>query len=213
MNTQILNRIETGLLEFYNLDPNEKLVIRDKYQDHIAYLWSFPTKKIITTSQALHPQFAENDIDESLFVDQPDVACYVTPEMFKPSKKEDATYRVLTKEDAQLVESFHQACPAIDKEFGEVNIDDAFVIGTFSKDELVAIASIWVLPNDLADIGVLVKPSAKKQGFGAVTVSYLIQEIMDKYIPIYRADFENFGSVKIYQKLGFKPALTIRGLK
>jgi|GEM_PF-2689631 len=91
-----------------------------------------------------------------------------------------------------------------DLDHGAVSIEDPVVVGAFDGEKLVAVSSMWEWENDLDDIGLIVSNKYRKRGLGKSVVSVIINEVRSKKICIYRADYDNPGSVRIAEALGFK---------
>ena len=105
-------------------------------------------------------------------------------------------------------------CSKQEKESGEVSLDDPVVFGFFKNNEIIGAGSLLYEDEDIADIGVLVLPEARKQGVGRALAAELINAaIANGKIPQYTSENENVGSVKIAKNLGFSLFLLEEGIK
>lgn len=208
--------VEKGNIEFIEIES---------YDSNEAFYWKFPDRAIVTYAPNLNNEWQDihKGIKKQIFTDAIneelktkfettyDFEFILDKDDFNPYVLEsiDLTYRQLTKDDLHYLEEMKTYCSKTDLQYGQVEIEDPLVIGAFHKTELVAAASIWELPGDLADIGILVSSTNRKKGFGCALVSYLCDQILDTRTPLYRADYDNPGSVKIAQKLGFTEVVKV----
>ncbi|WP_240843306.1 GNAT family N-acetyltransferase [Acidaminobacter sp. JC074] len=201
-----MNVIELGFRKFHNLPEEQSdlsLLLREGYNKNSAYLWSYPSGSVITYSKDLEANINANPYEMFDLEGKYDREYILRREDFKPYHNPRFRYEVLTKEDENDLNDFLSKCSNEDKDYGQVSIDDPIIVGVYDQERLVAAASIWFLENDLADIGLIVDPDYRSLGLGKSVSSFLIEQLPDEKVPVYRSDIENHGSTRIAESLGF----------
>ncbi len=204
-------KIQDGLLAFRSLNrkslkANNK-IFRERYAKE-AYYFVMSDLEFITYGKGTEEHVFSEDYKQ-YFESEHDNEFALQKENFKPYKNEMYQYRVLTEKDAELVENFKGLFSKTDLDMGQVSIEDPVVVGVFDSNKLIAVSSLWYWENDLADIGLIVDTNYRKQGIGLSVVTFVIEQVIDQKVMIYRADYDNPGSVKIAKKLGFEQILKI----
>ncbi len=205
-----------GLLDFRKILLDDKhndiyYILRENYKSE-AYYFKMDGLEFITYGTNVQ-SLVKSDNFINHFEEEYDNEFSLDKENYTPYTNPDYEYRLLDSNDSILMDNFKAKCSDNDKDQGQVTLDDPIVIGAFDKEELIAVASIWEWAYDLNDIGVLVDPNYRRKKLGISVVSKLINEVINDKICIYRADYENIGSVKIANKLGFTPVTKIHRLK
>lgn len=199
-------QVVEGLLAFrgctYNQLQKSKFVLKENYGKE-AYWFKYPTVELLAYGKEVEwiinlPNFS--DFFELKF----DYEFYLNPIEYKPTINGDFQYRILTEEDEKLVKNFEGDQAIEDLEMGQVDIEDFLVVGAFAGDKLVAVSSLWEWTNNVVDIGLIVDKTYRGKGLGKSITSFIINQVIDKRICIYRADYENPNSIKIAKSLGFR---------
>lgn len=210
-----LRLVQDGLLAFRGLS-REKIrennkIFRERYSKE-AYYFIMDGIEFITygkgTEDHVHSKNFENYFEEEF-----DGEYTLRKEKFESFINTDFQYRVLNESDAGIVNNFKKTFSEKELDMGQVSIDDPVIVGVFDNEKLIAVSSLWYWENDLADIGLIVSSNYRKQGVGKSVVSFIIEQVIDSKIMIYRADYDNPGSVKIAKALGFEQITKIRRYK
>jgi len=122
--------------------------------------------------------------------------------------------RLLTLDDASLLEHLRLACSEADwKEAGGQTIDLPLV-GQFIGGQLIAVAGYHVWWGCLAHIGVIVHPAERGQGYGKAVAGRLVEVAVSRdLVPQYRALEVNRASIGIATALGFEQCATSIALR
>jgi len=202
-----LERIRRGLLKFrsikLNVEKNGVYYIMRELFDNEAYFFNMEGIKFMTYAKEIEDKVMNVNFTQ-YFEDKCDYEFALNKDNYKPYINDNLTYRVLDNSDKVIVDRMKKECTKSDLDHGQVSIEDPVVMGAFIGGKLVGIASFWEWEEDLNDIGVLVHPNYRGIGVGISTVSRLIDEAPKSKICIYRADYDNPGSVRIAEKLGFE---------
>lgn len=199
-----MNKIEIGLRKFHKFPLDEGLIFihRPLYQKDEAYLWRYPSGDVITYGSDVKLEKIDA-LNRFLPQDHHDGEYILNPKNYQSHLNQEYLYTVLNKNDSEAFEKMKVSCSKSDLSYGQITLDDAIVVGAFHHKEMVAAASIWNLEEDLVDIGVITHSKYRNQGLGSSVVSYLIENLPKHKIALYRADYDNPGSVHIAKKLGF----------
>jgi len=201
-----IKSIQDGLLAFRNLDrdllkKNNK-ILRESYGKE-AYYFKMDGLEFVTYGKETSEHILSDDF-EKYFEEQFDNEFVLDIRNYKPYINPSFSYRLLTEGDSELLVEFKKEFSESDLDHGAVSIEDPVVVGAFDGEKLVAVSSMWEWENDLDDIGLIVSNKYRKRGLGKSVVSVIINEVRSKKICIYRADYDNPGSVRIAEALGFK---------
>ncbi len=201
-----IKSIQDGLLAFRNLDrdslkKNNK-ILRESYGKE-AYYFKMDGLEFVTYGKDISEHILSDDF-EKYFEEQFDNEYVLDIRNYKPYINPSFSYRLLTEDDSEMLVEFKKEFSEEDLDHGAVSIEDPVVVGAFDGEKLVAVSSMWEWENDLDDIGLIVSNKYRKRGLGKSVVSVIINEVRNKKICIYRADYDNPGSVKIAEALGFK---------
>lgn len=201
-----IKKIQDGLLAFRGLSREQLLKdgkkLKENYKNE-ALWFKMEDLEFVLYSPDLEEETKKEDF-MSNFEEEHDNEYVLSVDKFRPFVNEKYQYRLLREEDTELVAEFKKQFNEIELEYGAVSIEDPVVMGAFDGEKLIAVASMWEWDNDLDDIGLIVDTTYRKQGLGKSVVTKIIQEVMDHKICIYRADYDNPGSVKIAEALGFE---------
>lgn len=143
------------------------------------------------------------------------------PGPIDPGAPDGLERRELRREDpadVALVAELLAATPDDDADEAELDVDDLdpLLVGLIDGGVLVAEAG-W-RPFDLADrfadIGVLVRPSARGRGLAPVVVAAACAAaIRDGRAPLYRCDVTNPGSLATARRVGFVAVATVSAVR
>ena len=149
-----------------------------------------------------HPAFknyklAFYDIDYGL--DKTEFS-YVSP--FK-----DLNIKPLNSDDHNILDLFYLDCSDDDKETLDLNLEQDTALGAFYQNKLVAVARyITIRETYIADITVVTGTTYRGKRYSTPLVSELVKLILSKNLcPKYRVQDTNMPSIKIAERLGFKP--------
>lgn len=113
--------------------------------------------------------------------------------------------------DSDALEQLMDAVDDADRLRGEVDTTDDFSCCIMDQGHMVAAAGA-IIEGGLADISVLVHPKWRGHGLGARVTSALIRKVQDAgYIALYRAEINNFSSVRLARHLGLKRGFIMEG--
>jgi RimJ/RimL family protein N-acetyltransferase len=200
-----IDKIQDGLLQFRGLSrealKENNRIFRERYGKE-AYYFKMDGLDFITYGKGTEDHVNAEDF-QNYFETEFDNEFALELEKYKPYLNEKFTYRLLHENDATLVDEFKKQFSAKDLDMGQVSIEDPVVAGVFDGEKLIAVSSLWYWENDLADIGLIVDTNYRKQGVGRSVVTYIINAVKNEKIMIYRADYDNPGSVRIAESLGF----------
>jgi len=211
-----VKRIQDGLMAFRNISRDSLLetnnrVLRDKYGSE-AYYFIMENLEFITYGKSVKEKVFSDDFKDNfelLF----DNEYALRLKSYNRYVNEKYEYRVLTTTDSELLTEFKLQFNKDELEAGAVSIEDPLVIGAFDGTKLIGVSSTWEWENDLVDIGLIVDLNYRTHGIGTSVVSVLIDNVVNNKICIYRADYENVGSIRIAEKLGFERITKIHRLK
>ncbi|UFU02641.1 GNAT family N-acetyltransferase [Ruania suaedae] len=146
--------------------------------------------------------------DSPLSVDDPGLVHYLAPErasaLSSAPPPEPAQVRVLGEQDRAGFEELLAGVPEDEQEEAEVDLDDWLVLGAFEGDRLVAVTSSYLQTEDIADIGVLTVPDARRRGHGLRLVAATCRQLLHRgVVPQYRADPANGRSLELARAAGF----------
>ena len=82
-----------------------------------------------------------------------------------------------------------------------VSLDDPVIYGCIVDNKLVAVSSLWNWGEKLSDIGILVHPSYRRQGYAKGVCQSLLSNTDRLFI--WRCDVLNEGSYKLAKIIGF----------
>lgn len=130
---------------------------------------------------------------------------HLLPADFNPALvPEGYEYRLMTKDDKELLNELHSACTEEEIEAAYIEYDHEIINGIFKDGKLVSCSSVldW---NTFYDIGIITHPNHRKKGLAKAVVSKLVEEIFktDK-VPLYRCNITLWGSAGTAKSLGFK---------
>jgi RimJ/RimL family protein N-acetyltransferase len=143
--------------------------------------------------------FSEGEVNSYL----PDLFFYLERTSFQPVSS--ANVRVLGSRE---VEAFNQLHAAIDlRQRWYVELDHPIVLGLFSDDRLVAVASHFLFEDfGIAAPGVLTHPDYRRRGYGTAVVSAAVAWALERELIIeWSTNESNLGSLAIAHRLGFQP--------
>lgn len=210
-----INKIQDGLLAFRNLSREQlkknNKVFRERYGKE-AYYFNMDNLEFVTYGKEVEADILSENFKQ-YFEEKFDNEYALKVDNFKPFINENFQYRLLNEKDAELVSEFKKQFNETELEYGSVSIEDPVVMGAFDQDKLIAVASMWEWENDLDDIGLIVDTSYRRQGLGKSVVSKIVEAVINDKICIYRADYDNPGSVKIAEALGFERITKIHRYK
>ena len=211
-----INSIQDGLMAFRNITrelllKSNNRILREKYGSE-AYYFKMENLEFITYGVSVKEKVFSNNFKDNFEIKFDNE--YALPlKSYNRSVNEKYEYRILTLNDSKLLSEFKQQFNKDELEAGEVSIEDPLVIGAFDGEKLIGVSSTWEWENDLVDIGLIVDLNYRGQGIGTSVVSVLIDNVINNKICIYRADYENVGSIKIAEKLGFERITKIHRFK
>ncbi|MEL6271162.1 MAG: GNAT family N-acetyltransferase [Chloroflexota bacterium] len=138
---------------------------------------------------------------------------HLYPPDFIPATVPDGfTLRRLEEKDDDALARLRGAVTEDEAAEGDVEIEHDDSTGVFDSDRLTAVASSYIF-RGFVDVGVLTHAKYRKKGLGTAVVSAVISQILDRQNqPIYRAAATNVGSVKIAERLGFRPYVQVSAL-
>ncbi len=211
-----IKSIQDGLMAFRNitrelLHKNNNMILRDKYGSE-AYYFKMENLEFITYGASVKEKMLSNSLNDN-FEKKYDNEFALQLKSYKRIVNEKYNYRILTVNDSKLLTEFKLQFSKDELESGAVSIEDPFAIGAFDGAKLIGVSSTWEWENNLVDIGLIIATDYRGQGIGTSVVSVLIDNVINNKICVYRADYENVGSIKIAEKLGFERITKIHRLK
>ncbi|XMB67725.1 GNAT family N-acetyltransferase [Mycoplasmatota bacterium zrk1] len=211
-----LDKVQNGLLDFRRIRLIDEVngiyyILRENYSKE-AYYFKMDGLEFITYGKEVEDIVKGENFDDN-FEEKCDYEFALDKSNFRPVINDNYKYRLLDKSDSLMVSDFKDKCTKGDLDQGQVSIDDPLVMGTFKNDNLIGIASFWEWKNDLNDIGVLIDSNYRGMNVGPSLVSRLIKEVINDKICIYRADYENIGSIRVAEKIGFRVVSKIHRLR
>jgi len=121
----------------------------------------------------------------------------------------------LQAEHTDLLRALHDACSEEDCKLGEVEIDHPVLLGYIEQGRLLGAASyIFDLIHPIADIGVLVRPEARRRGVARILVAALCApEYAAGRVVQYMTQDMNVASQLVAKRIGFRLCLQEEGLE
>lgn len=119
----------------------------------------------------------------------------------------DLKIKLINRDHLDILDLFYLDCSDDDKETLDLNLEQDTVLGAFYQNKLVAVARyITIRETHIADITVLTCQTERGKGYSKPLVSELVKLILSKGLcPKYRVQDTNIASIKIAERLGFKP--------
>lgn len=134
-------------------------------------------------------------------------------EQFTPNVLSTQTIELkkISINDQSEVENFKSGCSEDDIDTLDFNLETDVAYGAFLNNKLIGISRYLVIrETHIADITVVVSSDYRNQKLSAPLVSKIVESILaDGFVPKYRVQTENFASIKIAERLGFKPMFQI----
>lgn len=120
-------------------------------------------------------------------------------------------FKKISIKDQSEVENFKSECSEDDIDTLDFNLENDVAYGAFLNNKLIGISRYLIIrETQIADITVVVSPNYRNQKISAPLVSKVVESILSYgYVPKYRVQTENFASIKIAERLGFKPMFQI----
>ncbi len=120
----------------------------------------------------------------------------------------------LAADDAAALADLQAACSERERGWAQISIDDPFAVGWWDQERLLGAASLLFPAAGIADVGVLVRPPARRRGIA----SQLVRQIARLAVHIdrvaqYTAPETNAGSVAVAERCGFALTLVEEGLQ
>jgi|GEM_PF-2966991 len=113
--------------------------------------------------------------------------------------------RPLTFSDKELFENFKHACPKEDFEKTKLGLSAPLILGCFYNNDLVAIAGLLYLKNDIADIKLFTLKQYRKKGIGKLlSKSICLSGLSQNKILQFKFPKSNIALKKIAEILGFQ---------
>ena len=167
----------------------------------------FSKKLLVTTNSTLF------DIETALYQNSmkwysEDALYYLADEkekiLMNDSDAEDV--RQLSESDISLFQNFESRNTEDDLEGVEVELDNEAVFGQIENESLNCVADYYRWSNkNVADIGVLTAPDSRGKSIATNVVKALSRHALENgLLPQYRCQLDNFGSIKVAEKAGFK---------
>lgn len=119
--------------------------------------------------------------------------------------------RKLSPNDLEASENFKNSCSEDDVDTLDFNLETDIAYGAFLQNKLIGVSRYLVLRDTkIADITVVISSEYRNQKISTPLVSKIVESILaDSLTPKYRVQTENIASIKIAQRLGFKPLFQI----
>jgi GNAT superfamily N-acetyltransferase len=128
---------------------------------------------------------------------------YTNRANFRPTPAAGA--HVLGQQDITALEDLRSACSDLEWEHGGSQLGDRPVVGEYSGDQLVAVASYQLWGGEIAHIYVITHPQHREKGYGKSVVSRITDGVLNQgLVPQYRTLEENVSSIGIARSLGFE---------
>lgn len=117
----------------------------------------------------------------------------------------------LSLADQAATEHFSNRCSEDDIDTLDFDLETDIAYGAFLQNKLIGVSRYLVIrETNVADITVVVSSEYRNQKISTPLVSKIVERILaDGYIPKYRVQTENIASIKIAERLGFKPLFQI----
>lgn len=184
---------------------NQFTIIKQKRKSMVHYItknyeWVLVPMDSVMNVQNYDSHFKAKDTTYLFFIDNVDF----------DTIKNTKLCRQLTIKDEVLFNAFKAECSEEDKEEGMVSLDDDFVYGLFVDDKIVAVSSLWNWGDVISDVGILVHPQYRKNGFAKTVCQTLMSNIDKKFV--WRCDEKNKASYNLAMSIGFKEAGIIQEL-
>lgn len=147
-----------------------------------------------------------------------DIDLFLEQEPNMSINNEGLVLNQISEDHKQAIDTFYQKLTedevdTLDLSFeGDLSIE-AWAV--WEDDRIVAIARYTVLPTKqgMMDLTVVTDPAFRGRGFATVLIHKLITlGLKNNYIPRYRVKSDNVSSMKVAEKLGFKPYCNIQAI-
>jgi GNAT superfamily N-acetyltransferase len=139
-----------------------------------------------------------------------DVLAYATTPSPAPALPIPA--RWMSPSDSSALELLKAACTAYELALAQITMEDPLIVGCFSGELLVGVASTLDVSADIADIGVLTHPRWRGRGIAAGLAGLLRNTVVEQgRVAQYTTMLSNRGSVRTAEKAGFDVFLVEEG--
>ncbi len=145
---------------------------------------------------------------------------HLLPERWAPSDRPE-TVRMFDCADAatvRLVAELLDDCAEDDREGADFELDalDPYLAGWVERDRLLALCGgrEWAPRPGHFDLGVIVRPAARRRGLGTAVVSAVTSSIVDDGgRPLYRCNADNEGSWRLCRSVGYRPVIELEAFQ
>lgn len=121
--------------------------------------------------------------------------------------------------DRRLLAAFVAACPKVDLEEAELDMDEldsAIVVAIAPDGSIASYASgrDWWMDADFDDVAVITHPDHRGRRLGAVVVAEFAKQRMSAgRLMFYNCDVENLGSNRVAETVGFELVATVAAVR
>ena len=129
---------------------------------------------------------------------------------FKPTLKTNFEIKIVTRKDQEAISIFYKDCSEEEISTLDLEFDDnsSHAWGIYNGNKILGLGRYYIIPNTtgVIDITLLVTKKNRGHGLASVLLDKILQHgIQNNLVPRYRVKTDNFSSIRVAEKFGFKP--------